>query len=175
MLIHIILQFGRESFELQNMDFFRVFLASGHPNPPSRQDGARPGSSKEKSQRAQAGARDRRPQSDPLRHLHLLICCQRVCQHNHFHNVLKVTVDELCKRWKTNVEHGLTDAQACGSLHGYMMLATTVILMMIAEICSCSERSGRARPQCAHPSTHHSRVGQVLQVTMMLMMIIRLS
>ena len=25
----------------------------------------------------------------------------------------KVTVDELCKRWKTSVEHGLTDAQAC--------------------------------------------------------------
>ena len=33
-------------------------------------------------------------------------------------------MDELCKRWKTNVEHGLTDAQACGSLHGYMMIAS---------------------------------------------------
>ena len=33
-------------------------------------------------------------------------------------------MDELCKRWKTNVEHGLTDAQACGFLHGYMMLAS---------------------------------------------------
>ena len=86
MLIHIILfcEFGKASFELQNMDFFRVFLASGLPNPPSRQDGARPGSSKEKPQRAQAGARDRRPQSDPLPHLHLLRCCHCICQHNFF-------------------------------------------------------------------------------------------
>ena len=42
--------------------FSRVFLASRLQNRPSRQDGSWPGS-KEEPQRAQAGARDRRPQS----------------------------------------------------------------------------------------------------------------
>ena len=46
--------------------------------------------------------------------------------------------------------------------------AATLILMMISEMCFCSERSGRAWAKCAHPSPHHSRVGQVLQVTKML-------
>ena len=176
--------------------FSRVFLASGLRNRPSRQDGSWP-SSKEEPQRAQARARDRRPQSktflpdwipemsnvmdigavfvskywqqrtkmdtnhksfyrffiDKVKYSKVSItslslysvltkspkflpprvprALQDIFLIQNFprwpwtisantifiskikHLYSKVTVDELCKRWKTSVEHGLTDAQAC--------------------------------------------------------------
>jgi len=54
-------------------------------------------------------------------------------------DVHKVTVDELCKRWKTNVEHGLTDAQALKGLaeHGPNALTPPPTTPEWVKFCRC--------------------------------------
>jgi len=54
-------------------------------------------------------------------------------------DVHKVTVDELCKRWKTSVEHGLTDAQALKGLqeHGPNALTPPPTTPEWVKFCRC--------------------------------------
>ena len=119
----------------------------------------------EKFERAQTGARDRRAQSEFFYHwLKTKNCKWKSIQEkpfDYFQFVLQVSVDELCKRFTSNVADGLTDDQV------FFLLVQSFQFLLLLIWLSGEKRDRRVRPEPADPSSNHPRMDQVLPVPLL--------
>ena len=72
-----------------------------------------------------------------------------------------MSVDELCKRFTSNVADGLTDDQV------FFLLVQSFQFLLLLIWLSGEKRDRRVRPEPADPSSNHPRMDQVLPVPLL--------